>query len=168
MKPHTLLFCLVLACGSKNGPTTNLKPVFFRTMAPGGNVTSMTVTTELFNARYRAVFTATPVTATDDIEPFETQVFTAAGGGAVEPQTIARASGGNLVSLHFMENGAPVADTQIGGVSVWDANTLIPIASGSSTNGVAAVGTGTMTNVIAIVEAPNGATLAAVAYTGPS
>jgi hypothetical protein len=132
---------------------------------PGGNQTSMTFTTELFKGSYRAVITATPVTATDIIAPFEAS-FSAAGGGVLtETQTIALASTGNVVSLKFMEGVAAVPDAQIGSVSVFDAGSLVFLNQGISTNGVATVSTGAVANVIAIVSGPGGETLSAAAYT---
>src|SRR5438132_1440704 len=125
--------CLLLAgaCGN-SGPTTNLKPVFFRNVptAPvvtltmlrhhgitpavaGGNATTATFTTELFKGSYRAMVFATPVTSTDTLEPFETSLFSPAGGGATETQTVALKSAGNLVSLHLSDGPAPVPDNQI-------------------------------------------------------
>ena len=132
--------------------------------APGGNATSMTFTTELFKGSYRAVVSATPVTATDNIAPFETAAFNAAGGGATEPQSVALVSGGNVVSLQFMENGAALADSQIGQVSVYDADSLVFLNSGGSTSGVATLSTGSVTNTVAVVLSPDGEALAVASY----
>jgi hypothetical protein len=130
----------------------------------GGNATQVTFSTELFKGSYRAVITATPVASTDSIAPFETPAFAAAGGGANETQTVALASGGNVVSLHFTEAGAQLPDSQIGSVDVFDADSYLPLGSAGSSSGVATVSTGAVTNVIAIVAAHDGATLAAAAY----
>jgi hypothetical protein len=106
------------------------------------------------------------VATTDTIAPFETAVFSAAGGGVLtETQTIALASTANVVSLHFMEGAAAMADTQIGNVLVYDAGSLILLNQGTSTNGVATISTGAVANVIAIVSGPIGETMAVASYT---
>lgn len=133
---------------------------------PGNNATSVTFSTELFKGSFRAVITAVPVASTDNVAPFETAVINAAGGGATEPQTVALASGGNVVSLHFVDSGgAAVPDAQIGGVSVYDASTLVLLNEGGSSGGVATVRTGTVGPVVAVVSGPNGETLAVNSYT---
>jgi len=133
---------------------------------PGNNATSVTFSTELFKGSFRAVITATPVASTDNVAPFETAVINAAGGGATEPQTVALASGGNLVSLHFVDSaGAAVPDAQIGTISIYDAGSLVFLNSGDSTGGVATLSTGTVGPVVAVVAGPNGETLATSAYT---
>jgi hypothetical protein len=132
---------------------------------PGGSQQSITFTTELFKGSYRAFITATPVATTDTIAPFETAVFSAAGGGATETQAIQLASGGNVVSLKFMEGAAVMLDSQIGNVSVFDAGSLILLNQGTSTNGVATLSTGVVANVIAIVSGPGGEIMAAASYT---
>jgi hypothetical protein len=131
----------------------------------GGSQQSITFTTELFKGSYRALITATPVATTDSIAPFETAVFSAAGGGATETQAIQLASGGNVVSLKFMEGAAVMLDSQIGNVLVFDAGSLILLNQGTSTNGVATISTGAVANVIAIVSGPGGETMAAASYT---
>jgi len=136
-----------------------------RLPVPGGSQQSITFTTELFKGSYRALITATPVATTDTIAPFETAVFYVAGGGATETQAIQLASGGNVVSLKFMEGAAVMLDSQIGSVSVYDAGSLILLNQGTSTNGVATVSTGAVANVIAIVSGPTGETMAAASYT---
>ena len=136
-----------------------------RPQVPGGNATQVTFATELFKGSYRAVVIATPAAPTDSIAPFETPAFAAAGGGATETQTVALSSGGNVISLHFMEAGAPMADSQIGGVEVFDADSYLPLDSGGSSSGVATVATGTVGNVIAAVFDPDGGTMSMAAYT---
>ena len=131
----------------------------------GGSATSITFSTELFKGSYRAVVSAAPVTSTDNIAPFETATFNAAGGGAAETQTVGLTSGGNVVSLHFMEAGTALADSQIGTISVYDADSLILVNSGNSSSGVATVSTGSVGSVVAVVEGPNGETMAVNAYT---
>lgn len=133
---------------------------------PGGNATSVTFSTELFKGSFRAVITATPVASTDNVAPFETAVINAAGGGATEPQSVGLASGGNLVSLHFADSGgAAVPDAQIGTISIYDAGSLVFLNSGNPSGGVATLSTGAIGPVVAVVEGPNGETLAATAYT---
>jgi hypothetical protein len=131
----------------------------------GGSQQSITFTTELFKGSYRAFITATPVATTDNIAPFETAVFSAAGGGATETQAIQLTSGGNVVSLKFMEGAAVMLDSQIGSVAVFDAGSFILLNQGTSTNGVATVSTGAVANVIAIVSGPGGEIMAAASYT---
>jgi hypothetical protein len=153
------------------GTTVNqLDPVVLTVSptVPGGNASNITFTTELFKGSYRAVINATPVTPADNIALFETAAFSAAGGGALETQTAALTSGGNVIALKFMENGVAAADALIGGVVIFDAGSLIPLNllnPGTSTGGVATVYTGSLTNVIAIVLAPTGETLSAASYT---
>jgi hypothetical protein len=132
---------------------------------PGGSQQSITFTTELFKGSYRALITATPVATTDSIAPFESAVFSAAGGGATETQAIQLASGGNVVSLTFKEGAAVMLDSQIGSVLVFDAGSLILLNQGTSTNGVATLSTGVVANVIAIVSGPGGEIMAAASYT---
>ena len=149
------------------GPVDPLDPVVLAASpaVPGGTASSISFSTELFKGRYRAVITATPVASTDNIAPFETASFDAAGGGATETKPVALTPGGNVVSLHFMENGAAIPDSQIGDVSVYDASSLIFLNSGSSTGGVATVSTGAVANIIAIVSDKDGGTVAAASYT---
>ena len=114
--------------------------------------TQATFSTELFKGNYRALIIATPANAADVIAPFESATFAAAGGGALETQTAALSSGGNIVSLHFMEDGAPLTDTLLG--QVFDAASLIPITHVWSTQaGSATVSTGTVSNVVVAVAA---------------
>ena len=119
----------------------------------GGNATTATFTTELFKGSYRAMVFATPVTSTDTLEPFETSLFSPAGGGATETQTVALKSAGNLVSLHLSDGPAPVPDNQIASVGVYDASSLFLLGSSRTTNGVATVNTGDVTNVMVVVTA---------------
>jgi hypothetical protein len=93
-------------------------------------------------------------------------VINAAGGGATEPQSVTLASGGNVISLHLVDSaGAAVPDAQIGSVSVYDANSLLFLNEGNSTNGVATLSTGAVGPVVAVVSGQNGETLAVNAYT---
>lgn len=150
--------------GSASAP---LNPLVLsaRPAVPGNNATTMTFSTELFKGSYRAVVIATPVASTDSIAPLETPAFNAAGGGATETQTATLASGGNVVSLHFMEETAPMNDSQIGGVSVFDADSYLPLGSGNSSSGVATLGTGTVGNVVAQVFSQDGGTMSIASYT---
>jgi len=136
---------------------------------PAGNASTITFTTELFKGSYRAVIFAIPVTATDIIAPFETASFNAAGGGATDAQqTIALTSGGNVVTLKFMEGTAAVPDAQIPTVSVFDTSSGILLNTVSppfATAGQATLTTGAVTNVIAVVQGTNGEIMSAASYT---
>jgi hypothetical protein len=64
-----------------------------------------------------------------------------------------------------MEAGAALADNQIGDVRVYDAGSLVFLNTGGSHSGVATLSTGSVTNVIAVVESNGGETLSIASYT---
>lgn len=170
IKSMSIVVYQVDGTGKANYGTTDspIQPVVLSAnpAVPNNNATSVTFSTELFKGSFRAVITAKPVASTDNVAPFETAVINAAGGGATEPQTVSLASGGNVVSLHFVDSsGAAVPDAQIGGVSVYDAGSLVLLNEGGSSSGVATVSTGAVGPVVAAVAGPNGETLAVNSYT---
>jgi hypothetical protein len=120
---------------------------------------SWTFTTELFKGTYRAVIKATPFISTSSaIAPYVTAanaLITAAGGGATETvPTITMTTGGSLLNLTLFDGLTSAISNTVTPykVDVYDKASLLLLGSANTNSlGNAAVQTGDITDIVAIV-----------------
>lgn len=120
------------------------------------SLSNLTVSTELFKGKYRALVQATSASATP-IAPFVTNVFDVQGDGATETTPIALSGAGNILNLNLVD-GTRVIPTNTFWVDLFDPETLIYL--GSANNGVTgsniSKAVGAITDVLAVLSEYSG------------
>lgn len=163
------------ASGNLNRGTLlqSLNPLILSTSVTyTAGATTSQFTTELFKGTYRAVIKATPLNSTESIKPYITPaspVITASGNAGTDtvPTVDLDAVAGNVLSLTLSDTNGPISSaTASYSVYVYDRTSLLTIGSASTnTLGVAAISTGDITDVVAVVRDSTSNNVAIKAFT---